>query len=239
MHEAGKGMYVAESIDLAWQEGDIRVESLCWFELEAIRHAVHKHFAGSEPWGRLLEGPLVRRLADAARQGVTPAAADCRAFVAAIAPKLHDSCARPLLCRFRETKLPWHETSQRAESIRSWHEKDEYILFILPTGAVVFAREVAAPQPDVVNCVALTAFFPRQACWVVPKRGAQASVARYVQRWALQLHHSGGRLMPAFLDVVPGISETTGAAALQGRIRFISPETWGFKRLADDEWAWP
>ena len=211
MHAVGRDVWEAQCVDLAWDE----------------------------PWGRLLDGRLVDRLADAARRGRTPAASDCHEFVAALAPTLRECCDRPLLCRFHETTLPVHGAPGDAAAARGLYATDESILFILSSGAVAFARQVPAAVPDLVVSVLVTAYFPRQAGWVVAKRAAAASAERYVQRWSQTTHRSGGRLLPEPSEVVLDVSEDTGVPKMQGRFRFISPESWGFRRHADGEWVRP
>jgi hypothetical protein len=229
------------SIRLSWREheADPPLAATCWFEEWPIRHVVVKHVASTEPWGRILGGGLVQRLADATRHGGMPAPGDCRDFIAAMTRQLEASCSRPILCRFREVEPSFFSEPGRpqwgASSADSW----EKILFVLPAGAVAFARLMPSGVPDVAQLVLLTAFFPGQTNgWVAPSRAAAGAAARYVQRWAQDLHHTGGRLKPEHADWVPEQDESTGTATLRGRFRFITLKNWGFQPHQDGQLVW-
>lgn len=241
MSVAADDAFAPESIPLSWQEheDDPPAKASCWFEPGPVRHVVTKHVGDSEPWGRILGESLRTRLADTARNGRMPTTQECRDFIEAIAPQLEGSCARPLLCRFREVDQSFFDEPGRPQWGTSTHESWEKILFVLPAGAVAFARLMPWGVPDVAQFVLLTAFFPGQTTgWVSPSRAAAGAAARYVQRWARDLHHTGGRLKPEHSDWVPEQDESTGTATLRGRFRFITLKNWGFQPHKDGQLVW-
>jgi len=237
MTAAAGDAFTAESVDLTWQEpeGGRRVAASCWFEFEPIRHAVRKHVAGSEPWDKLLDHRLVARLRVA---GDRLSAADCREVVQALARQMQACCSQPRLCRFQESAIPDDDNLQPATAHLQAPHAVEKILFVLPSGGVVFARVERPSIEDLTVTVFLTAFLPRHVAWVAPVRAAAKTAARYVLRWAPDYHPTGGRLLP---DPSRGVTETdeVDERASQRRwFRFISMKTWGFHRQKDGRWAW-
>lgn len=89
----------------------------------------------------------------------------------------------------------------------------EKILFVLPSGGVVFLR-------------------------VAPARAASTTASRYVQRWAIHHHPTGGLLLPDPDDAVTERDEMENRASHRRWFRFVSPKTWGFHRQKDGRWAW-
>lgn len=233
--------FTSEMASLAWHEheADPPVKATCFFERGPVLHVTRKHCDGKEPWARILGERLARRLADARAAGLTPATDDCRAFVSAVALQL-DACGKkPLLCRFDELESPGIDQQDRPRwgfrHFRTW----EKILFVLPSGAVAFARVIPSAIEDVLSLVLLTAFFPReQDGWVVQSRAAAASATRYVERWAEIPHRDGGQLLPEHDESVLEQDESVGVATRRGRFRFVTPETWGFRLQEDGQWAW-
>jgi len=114
----------------------------------------------------------------------------------------------------------------------------EKILFILPAGAVAFLGVDRPWAEGTLSAVFLTAFFPRQAAWVVPKRAAATNVERYILRWAERPHRSGGRLLPEPPEGVREEDQDTGAVTQREYFRFITPETWGFEVQSDGCAVW-
>lgn len=237
MTAAAGDAFTPESVDLAWQEDDgpQRVTASCWFEFAPIRHVVRKHVAGNEPWTKILDQRLLDRLRNSGNQ---LAAADCRAFVQALARQLHNSCSQPRLCRFQDMEIT--ESDERrhpATQLRS-RKAMEKILFVLPSGGVAFARVEPATSADMTVAVFLTAFLPRHLGWVAPARVAAATAGRYVQRWAQHHHPTGGLLPPGPGDSVTEQDEVDNRATHRRWFRFISLKTWGFRRQKDGRWAW-
>lgn len=239
MTAVGPGPFTAETVTLAWRERPDggTVTAACRFETGAIRHVLDGHFGGEEPWTRILNDSLVRRLVKAARDGVVPAGPDCRDFVAGVSGQIARSCGRPLLCVFLETALHFIDhRGQLRQNLRL--QTRENILFVLESGAVAFV-EITQPQADgQIPTVFRTAFFPRSVGWVSPKRAAEASIAHYITRWAEDEHHTGGLLLPNPRDGVRERDDGTGVEKQREYFRFVTPETWGFERQDDGKWVW-
>lgn len=228
-----------ESVELSWSEPCGQVVAVCWFELGPMLHVIRKHITGEEPWSRIVGSGLEQRLVQAGRQARLPAKADCREFVQALTAQLRASCSRPLLCRFLETLPPAAGDREIARGPSDRHFSAEKVLFVLPSGAVAFVREIRSAVPDVLVVVLVTAFFPRQSLgWRVQRRAAEASAERYILRWTSDWHPSGGRLLPAPGEALDDIDDDDDAAIIASRLRFISPASWGFRRQADGRWAW-
>jgi hypothetical protein len=241
MSGAPEPVFTSEALSLSWRDDDAnRTESVtCWFERDAIRHILTCHVGGDEPWARIVDAPLLKRFADAGRAGRPPAAADCSAFAQALGRQLTASCRRPILCKFREMAVPVFGGAAAAARPVSQFAIYEKLLFILPTGAVAFARITPTTLESVAAVVLLTTFFPRTARgWVAPARAAAAAAARYVQRWAEFEHPSGGRLLPEPEETIEALDETTGRATRRSQFRFISRESWGFRQARDGQWVW-
>jgi hypothetical protein len=233
-------VFTSEAVSLTWRDDDAgRTEALtCWFERSPIRHIVRKHVHSQEPWGRILDRPLLERLVRAVETGNVPAASDFAGFVRALKPQLESSCARPLLCRFHETGGPGG--SPRYGVPTPPLATSEKFMFVLPSGAVAFVRVNPAVVAEVTVTVLLTAFFPKHTRgWVAPARAAAATVDKYLLRWAEYGHHTGGRLLPEPEDTVDAQDETTGRATRRGNFRFVSLKNWGFRRKNDSRWVWP
>jgi hypothetical protein len=241
MNGAPDPVFTSESLSLSWRDDDAnRTETVtCWFEREAIRHILKCHVGGDEPWTRIVDTPLLKRFAEAASAGLPPAAADCSAFAQALGRQLTASCRRPMLCKFREMAVPVFGGDVAAARPVGRFAVHEKLLFVLPTGAVAFARITPTTLESVAAVVLLTTFFPRSARgFVAPARAAAAAAARYVQRWAEFQHPSGGRLLPEPGETVRAVDETTGGATQRGQFRFISRESWGFRQAQDGQWVW-
>lgn len=237
MTAAAGDAFSPESIDLAWHEedGGRSVTASCWFELAPIRHVVRKHVLTKEPWSKILGQRLVERLR---ASGGRLTGADGREFVEAVATQLHNACNEPRLCRFQDVEITNVEDSRDAAAQIRGRRAMEKILFVLPSGGVVFVRVEPAMFADRTVMVFLTTFFPRQAGWVSPARVAAATAARYVQRWAPHHHPTGGLLLPEPDDAVTEPDEVDTRAIHRRWFRFISPQTWGFRLQKDGQWAW-
>jgi hypothetical protein len=233
-------VFKPEKVVLAWHErpGGPAVTADCWFESKAIRHVVQKHVCGSEPWKRVLNASVVDSLKGLVSDHARPPASDYRHFVEAVGRHLQQSCGQPLLCRFLETALHYVDTAGMPQPILGNLKAREKILLILPTGAVGFVSVANPWSTGTLVATFLTAFFPRQVGWVVPKRAAKANLERYVLRWAAQPHSSGGRLLPEPLEGVREEDGDTGAATQREYFRFISPESWGFELGKDGCQVW-
>jgi len=239
MSAVGLGPFTAETVTLAWRErpGGATVTASCRFEAGAIRHVLDRHFGGAEPWTRILNDSLVRRLVRAVHDGVAPSAPDCRDFVAGVSSQIARSCERPLLCVFLETALHFidHRGQLRQNLQLRMREK---ILFVLESGAVAFV-DITRPRADgQIPVVFRTAFFPRSVGWVSPKRAAEASITHYITRWAENGHHAGGLLLPEPRDGVRERDDDTGVEKQREYFRFVTPESWGFERQEDGQWVW-
>ena len=242
MNAAAQGGFTSEAVSLEWRESDVGqpVSATCLFKLKPLRHVFEKHVNSGEPWSRVLSGTLLQRLVQTARSGHLPAAVDCQDFVKSIADQLIASCAKPLLCRFVETEIPVFQGVTQTGPAGGKFARCEKILVVFQSGAVAFLRVTPSPVSDETSMVFLTSFFPRQAAgWVTQKRANAATVARYVQLWAPNEHHTGGRVPPKPADTVAAINEETGAATQVGQFRFISLKAWGFRRQKDGQWVWP
>ena len=229
-----------EKVTLSWHDGPGRtaITADCWFGSRSIRHVVEKHVNIAEPWRRVLNASVVDRLTAVVSARGLPAAADCRHFVETVGKQMQQSCDQPLLCRFLETDFHFFDHAGRLHPILSTLKAREKIMFILPAGGVGF---VAVDKPwtkGSLTAAFLTAFFPRQVGWVVPKRAAAANMERYVQRWAKQVHSSGALLLPEPLEGVREEDGDTRAVTQREYFRFISPEKWGFSRHKDGSFVW-
>lgn len=239
MSASGPEPFVAEQVSLAWREqpDGPAFTAACRFETGAIRHVIQKHFGGHEPWTRILAGSLVARLAEAGRRRLPPAAADLRAFVAAVGEQIQACCNRPRLCVFLEVAL--HYVDDKGRLRQNFQlQKREKILLLLQSGAVAFVEVTNPLAPEPSSAVFRTAFFPRCTRWVVPRRAAEASMAHYVARWAEGEHHTGGLRLPEPWDGVRERDDETGVEKQREYFRFATPETWGFERQADGAWVW-
>lgn len=237
MTAAADDGFTPDSVDLAWQEEGEggRVTASCWFELAPIRHVVRKHVAGGEPWAKILGQRLAERLQ------ATPgrlSGADCREFVKAVTTQLHNACSQPRLCRFQDMEITNFDDSRHAAAQIRGRRAIEKILFVLPSGGVVFVRVEPGMFTDRTVAVFLTAFIPRQVGWVTASRAAATTAGRYVQRWAAHYHPTGGLLLPEPDEAVTERDEVESRAILRRRFRFISPQNWGFRVQKDGRWAW-
>ncbi|MFM8498123.1 MAG: hypothetical protein ACKOEM_21775 [Planctomycetia bacterium] len=234
---AARDTFARESVELAWQEQEGRpaVTASCWFDYSPIRHAVRKHVAGNEPWNRILDHRLLERLRAACGR---PAAADCRDFVKALSRQLENCCSQPRLCRFQDVEIADVDDRRHPAAQAQGPRAMEKILFVLPSGGVAFVRVEPATTADVTVTVFLTAFFPRHLGWVAPARAASTTVAKYVQKWALHHHPTGGLLHPDPDEAVTEPEEVDNRASHRRWFRFISLKSWGFRRQKDGRWAW-
>lgn len=228
------------AVELRWSEepASRAVTATCWFEREPLWHMLTKHVCGSEPWSRILNGTLLQRLTREVAAGRRLSPSDIEELVESLAVQLKAACGKPLLCRSQEVPLPALGSAIPPGLTPNYFERTDKILILLSSGAVAFLRFVASPFEENLSMVFLTAFFPRQATWVVPARATAASASRYIQRWATFEHTTGGRLLPEPGDRLDEVDDATGSVVQRRLIRFITPENWGFRRLADGEWVW-
>ena len=233
-------IFTPEKVTLTWHEqpGGPAVTVDCWFEAAAIRHVVQKHVGDTEPWNRILNASVVDRLTAVVSARGLPAPADCLHFVDAVGRQMQQCCDQPLLCRFLETEFHCVDRTGRLQPILGNLKAREKILFVLPTGAVGFVVVENPWTSGTLAAAFLTAFFPRPAGWVVPKRAAAATVERYVLRWSEQPHISGGRWLPEPSDRVHEKDGDTGAETQREYFRFVSLEKWGFQLLEDGCTVW-
>jgi hypothetical protein len=237
MTAAAGDAFTPESIDLAWREDDAgrTVAATCRFELAPIRHVIRKHVASGEPWTKILGQRLVERLSGSV--GGLPGA-DCREFVKSLSMQMHNACREPRLCRFEDVEITDFDDSRHAgEQIRGRRAMQK-ILFVLPSGGVVFVRLEPTIFDGSTVAVFLTAFLPRHVGWVVPARAAATTAGRYVQRWATHHHPTGGLLLPEPDEAVTERDEVENRAIHRRWFRFISPKAWGFRLQRDGRWTW-
>ena len=222
-------------VDFTWHDpARGAVTLVCRFALNGIRHMVEGHFRNqSEPWGRLLPGSLVSRLAAQADQGRgwTPSAEDFQAVAGGIIAAMRASCSRPLLCTCAELPLTNIKGGRRQPFPNA--RLIMKALFVLQSGAQVIVaidRRCDRSSLALTGCFT-TCYFPIRAGWRSPRRAYADVVEAFVKTSARHFHRTGARILPDPPDSRAVTHE--GYEVERGGVELITPETWGFRPVDD------
>lgn len=226
-------------VPLAWEDPWIgRVELECGFSIEGLRHVVSGHFDSlSEPWDRLMPRELIDRLVLRSNEGTywVPEVDDFRAFVDLLAAAMRECCRRPMLCVCSERVL----ATRRDGILRpEWGAAAvPTVVFVLRSGASVFVKLDRDPTDDCLHVSGWLAscYFVRRGAWESPRRAHAATACRFVSQWAEHRDRAGRRRLPAAGERV--ISERGHKMMERTKIRFVTPETWGFVPSGDDQFV--
>jgi hypothetical protein len=141
-------------------------------------------------------------------EAVARCGADPAAVLAALGAAARASLGRPLVLAYVAVVAPGRRGGGEV-----WQ-------LVLPAGALLVARRGADGRRRVATC-----FFPRAACAEDnPARRWRKAVASLVRRHAVRGPSGRDLVPPAADDLVPG----AGGAPACARVRFLTPEQWGF-----------